>query len=280
MATQRDNPWDHPEWHGLAREASLATGLICTGVNGLGRATYADLGPYYVALFGISNGVERLGKLVFVVDHRLTHGTFPDSAALRGLGHRLVDIFAVVQAIESTRNLNLTFKYPTDEITDTIVESLTVFADAARGRYANFESLNGALSAHDPISYWWSHTGEAILQRHFYGSTREQKAIFNASLVDYMAKDFAAVLHHSETGEDITTMYNGSLQTAKNAIVQQYGRFYVLRLVRWMSDIFGSLTSHGAYQARDPVLFGHEEHVSTFRVTDEFLLRRKRWPLS
>ncbi|MEZ5200844.1 MAG: hypothetical protein R2742_05805 [Micropruina glycogenica] len=96
--------------------------------------------------------------------------------------------------------------------------------------------FNGALSSHDPISYWRSHTGEAILQRHL-GEYPENRKRYSTPLVDYSTKDSPQFFIIPSIGEDITTMYDGSLQTAKNAIVQQYGRFYVLRLARWMSDV-------------------------------------------
>ena len=274
------NPWDFPEWHGFARETSLSVGLICAGVNSLGRATYADLGEYYVALFGISNGVERLGKLVWAADFRLDHGRSPTDGELRKLGHKLDHIVDAVRNVERKRKLPVQYSFPEDELTGAIIESLTTFADASRGRYANFETIRGAPSPYDPVTHWWEHVVERILARHFRGTRHEERAEANATLIQGLIGESSHVLHHDETGQRISTIIGGSMRTAENGMAQKYGRYYTLRLVRWMSDVFKEVGSSCPAGTPDPVLFGHDERVRTFLVPDQFLLTRKRWPLS
>ena len=70
------------------------------------------------------------------------------------------------------------------------------------------------------------------------------------------------------------------MRTAENGMAQKYGRYCTRRMVRWMSDVFKEVGSSCPAGTPDPVLFGHDELVRTFRVPDEFLLTRKRWPLS
>ena len=64
------NPQDVPEWHSLQREAALVRHLVGSGVTSLGKASYGNkIGEYYTAFFGLSTGLERLAKLILVVDH-------------------------------------------------------------------------------------------------------------------------------------------------------------------------------------------------------------------
>lgn len=274
------NPWDFPEWHGFKRETSLASGLVCAGVNSLGRANSADhLGDYYVALFGLANGIERLGKLIWVVDFRATAGRSPTDADLRKLGHKLSEIVGAVRAISGKWGLDLKYSYPDDSMTRSVLDSLTMFADASLGRYANFETISGATSPHDPVCYWWSQVVEPILAKHFRGTERQTRAKRDAAIVEALIGKHSIVLHHDESGNCISDVWRASYHSSEDELAQTYGRFYTLRIVRWMSEVFARLTAAAPGPNGDPVLFGHSELVQTFMVSDQFLLKRKRWPL-
>lgn len=273
------DPWDYPEWHGFHREASLAAGLVCAGVNSLGRANYADLGDYYVALFGLSNGIERLGKLIWVVDFRTSQGRSPTDTELRELGHKLPKIVNAVRDIDRKAALELKYPFPDDDMTDAVLDALTMFADASRGRYANFKTIGGASSPHDPVIYWWSHVVEPILAAHFHGTARQDRAERDAALVEALIGERSIVLHLDESGQRISDVRRGSYRSSENELAQTYGRFYTLRLVRWMSEVFAELTVPVSGPTGDPALFGHHEILRTFVAPDKYLRTRKRWPI-
>lgn len=273
------DPWDYPEWHGFNRETSLAAGLVCAGVNSLGRANYADLGDYYVALFGLSNGIERLGKLIWVADFRTSQGRSPTDAELRKLGHKLPEIVNAVRDVDRKAGLELNYPFPDDHMTEAVLDALTMFADASRGRYANFETIGGASSPHDPVTYWWSRVVEPILATHFDGTARQERAERDAGQVEALIGEYSMVRHLDESGGRISDVRRGSYRSSQNALAQTYGRFYTLRLVRWMSEVFAGLTVPISGPDGDPALFGHHEIVRTFIVSDKYLRTRKRWPL-
>lgn len=275
---ERD-PWDYPEWHGFRRETSLATGLVCAGVNSLGRANYADLGDYYVALFGLANGIERLGKLIWVVDFRITEGRSPTNAELKRLGHKLPEIVNAVRAIDRKCGLDLEYPYPDDDMTKCVLDALTMFADASRGRYANFETISGASSPHDPVIYWWNQVVEPILAKHFHGTKRQKRAQLDAAILNSLIGEHSIVLHLDESGNRISDVAGGSYRTSENELAQRYGRFYTLRIVRWMSEVFVTLTAPISGPNGDPTLFGHHEIVGTFVAPDQYLRDRRKWPI-
>lgn len=275
---ERD-PWDYPEWHGFRRETSLATGLVCAGVNSLGRANYADLGDYYIALFGLANGIERLGKLIWVVDFRITEGRSPTNAELKRLGHKLPEIVNAVRAIDRKCGLDLEYPYPDDDMTKCVLDALTMFADASRGRYANFETISGASSPHDPVIYWWNQVVEPILAKHFHGTKRQKRAQLDAAILNSLIGEHSIVLHLDESGNRISDVAGGSYRTSENELAQRYGRFYTLRIVRWMSEVFVTLTAPISGPNGDPTLFGHHEIVGTFVAPDQYLRDRRKWPI-
>src|SRR5665647_2554836 len=173
----------------------------------------------------------------------------------------------------------LTYAYPDDPITTAIIDCLDLFADAGRGRYANVAALTGSTAKNDPVANWWSTVAERILERHYRGTPRESRDKENITLIEQLVGDSAQVLHHDELGHLMDDIGTASRRTAECAVAQKYGRFYTLRLVRWMSDLYGDIVWAGAYQEGIAILFGHEERVMTFRAPDHFLLTRKRWPL-
>lgn len=273
------NPWDFPEWHGFHREVSLATGLVCSGVNALGRANYANLSDYYVALFGLSNGIERLGKLIWSVEFRALHGRSPNDEELKKLGHKIPKIAKAVRGIDRKAGLTLRYPYPDDAMTDAVLDALAMFADASRGRYANFATISGVSSPHDPVTYWWEKVGEPILAAHFNGTSRQERAERDSTAVGELMGGYSLVFHLDESGKQITDVRSGSYRTAQSELVQKYGRFYTLRLVRWMSEVFTELTAPVSGPTGDPTLFGHHEILGTFVSRDTYLLNRKRWPI-
>lgn len=279
MSNSQTHPWDYPAWHGFARETDLATQLICSGANSIGQASYANLGDYYVALFGFANGIERLAKLILAADHVSTNRDTSVEAELRKFGHRLPRLIEMVRAIEHRHGIKAAYEHPQDIITTALIEALDQFADASRGRYANLATIDGKVSKHDPIAGWWTTVIEPILSKHYAGTSRETHDAKVAAWAEHVIGDSSIVLHTDECGDMITDVTAASARSSMNSVAQRYGRFYVLRLVRWMSDVYGDLVWSGAYEKRIAILFGHEERVTTFKVPDTFLLNRKRWPL-
>ena len=177
VASERSDPFTLPEWHALRREAMLVSQLIGSGATALGRASYADrLGEYYIAFFGLSIGIERLAKLILVADYAMEHeGALPDQAAVKEFGHDLTALVQETDQIVAKHGLTLGFPKPADPICWTAVDCLDAFADARRGRYANFGAIGNPSFNPDnePINRWWTRVVEPILDKHYRGKPAE-----------------------------------------------------------------------------------------------------------
>jgi hypothetical protein len=69
-----------PRWNAFAREAGIAGHSISSGLTALRQVNYAQKGLYNQAFFGLSIGLERLLKLIALIDFALlNHGTYPIS---------------------------------------------------------------------------------------------------------------------------------------------------------------------------------------------------------
>ncbi|EPK7283474.1 hypothetical protein ACTZGH_18465 [Enterobacter ludwigii] len=276
------NPWEVPEWHALGREASLVCNLIGSGATAIGRANYADkMGEYYTAFFGLSVGLERLSKLILVAHYAIENqGRMPDEKVVRKFGHKLIDLTNEVENISKKMELLLEYKMPTGKIPHKILECLDSFADARRGRYANFASLgNPSLTSDEPINKWWGEVAECILEKHYYGTTAQRRVEGDAELIDAMMSRFTMVLHTDETGNIMQDVKSSSTRTGQNVIVQKWGRYYSLTIARWLATILSELSQIACYKYNIEGFFGLNEHFYSYTVDDSFLKTRKIWPL-
>lgn len=94
----------------------------------------------------------------------------PEEKVVSKFGHRLIDLMNAADSDSTKHNLELKYARPTTSISSEIIECLDAFADARRGRYANFGSLDDPnLSQEEPIRKWWDVVAQAILQEHYLG---------------------------------------------------------------------------------------------------------------
>ncbi len=278
------NPIIKAHWKALKRESILIRQLLGSGATALGKASYADgLGKYYEAFFGLSIGLERFGKLIIVTNHAIENsGKLPTAGEIIKYGHNIKNIFNTVDGIVQKRQMTLKYTRPSDDISDSIIDCLDSFADARRGRYGNFQELGDPNfdEEFEPISQWWKSVAEKIMQKHLAGTKKEIKIHTNAADVAKLMAGIALVRFQSETGDSINDAGAASIHSGQTELVQQWGRIYSLRMVRWLSCIFEQLSSDACYKHGIDIFFGHSEFFDTYRVGDDFLKTRKNWPLN
>jgi hypothetical protein len=283
VSQSEPDPFTLPEWHALGREASLVSQLIASGVTALGRANYADeLGEYYTAFFGLSIGIERLAKLILVADYAIEHGgTLPDQTVVRKFGHKLTALIEKADQIAIKHGLTLEFPKPAHPICWGVVECLDAFADASKGRYANFEAIGNPTfdSDNEPVNRWWTKVVEPILDKHYRCKSAEAGVRQWAATVQAVIGSSSIVRHINEQGVKMTNIATASERTGQTKWARKYGRFYTLTVVRWLSNIFDGLIDEAAYGKRISALFGHNEMFQTYLVPNSFLLSYQRWPL-
>lgn len=279
----RQNPLSQPEWRALHREATLVSQLIGAGITALGRASYASgFGEYYTAFFGLSIGIERLAKLILIADYVLDNaGKLPSQAVVRKYGHRLATLVTEADRIATKHALKLQYPKAVGPIPTAIVHCLDTFADASKGRYANFEALGNPSfnPADEPVAKWWREVIELILDKHYRGTRVEAGVKARAQVIDAMIGGVSSVNFLDESGGSLDAVLAASERTGQTKWAQRYGRFYTLSTVRWLSEIFAELTRTNGYAVGFEVLFGHYEFFNTYTVNDTFLLNRKTWPL-
>lgn len=265
------------EWRALQREAQLAAEQIATGVTTLGKANHAQPGLYSQAFFGLSIGLERLGKLIVITNHAIENsGSFPSDNDLRQIGHDLRKILSKCERIGKTVDPERLYAArPTELIHEGIEETLSEFATVSR--YYNLNHITGGASNQvDPIAMWWDKVGMPICERHYSAQQQKRdaaKACINTSLLG----ECSTVLHYLEDGTEVNNVNDFVGHAGATAIVQKYGRVYTLQIVRWLASILFELSHHGAYVKRIEPLLGLHEPFALFGNDDRFLRRRRTW---
>lgn len=254
--------------------------LIGSGATALGRASYADkMGEYYTAFFGLSVGLERLAKLILVVNHAISNrGAMPAESVVRQYGHKLADLMDAANEVALKHSLKLDYARPANPISAKIIECLDSFADASRGRHANFAALGDPnLGKDEPIRKWWREVAELILKEYYYGRPAQERVEGRAKVIDALMSPVSSVLFIDEAGDMMQDVLTSSVRAGQTELVQRYGRYHALTVVRWLSEVFSEL-------ARSPsctdAFYGVWEYFQTYTVDDTFLKTRKNWPLS
>lgn len=273
------SPLNDPLWQALAREAEFSVQLICAGANDISRADFTNQSRYTTAQFGLSNGIERLGKQILMADNLIEHSKPLTDRELRDKGHSISEILDEVQQVQVRRDIRLTYERPADQIATNVVDCLNIFADARRGRYANFKSMQGNQSPDDSVKYWWSRVCEPILEKHFRNTRLEKYANENPCTVGQMINSISETTLFHENGSIVTVASDAAFMAYERKATQRWGRYYSLSQARWMGELFTELTRDLGYTPGFEFFFGHYEYLQTLLVTNQYLLKRKTWPL-
>lgn len=262
-----------PQFNALSREAGIAAAAIGQGINGISNATYAEKGYYHYAFFNLSIAFERLGKLIYLLDHLLTNDAYPTDAQLRHLGHRLTDLIDRAKETRTRRDLG-TEAFPNDSISAGIVETLSGFATATR--YYNLDFLVGGRSAamSEPIAAWHERVGMPILAA-YYSDRQRVKDEAEAKAIGALLDQVSMVRHTAEDGSAITSWTAGAIETGKIKILQRYSRMYCLRIVRFLCVNLIELQYEVMKTHHEIPHFG--DFFGIFRNDDAYFLRRKTW---
>ena len=282
MSNEKE-PWEIPAWHSIRRESVLVRHLIGSGATALGRANYADqTGEYYTAFFGLSIGLERLAKLTLVADHAISNaGAMPAEKLIRNYGHKLIDLLDAADEVGAKHSLTLRYSRPTSAVSKKIIDCLDAFADAARGRYANFAALGDPnLTQAEPIRKWWGDVAELILKEHNYGRSVQKRVESRAHVVDALMSPISLVHYFNESGDAMQEVLTASIRTGQTEQVQKYGRYYALTIVRWLAELFSKAARSASDTHRVHAFHGAWEHFQTYTLGDDFLKSRKNWPLN
>lgn len=142
------------EFRMLIQEARLTQASLLSGLEFLRKADYDQPGTFYAAFFQLSIGLERLFKLVIILDHK-AHNKLqnPSDNQLRALGHELSSAYQRCQGIAAPTSAQVPQWFDPDTLEGQLLALLAEFA--AGSRYYNLDQLAGAGRHEDPLALWY-----------------------------------------------------------------------------------------------------------------------------
>ena len=269
--------WDAKQL-ALVREAAIAGHSLSGGLSALSKANYAQDGLYGHAFFGLSVGMERTLKLIFILDMLINDNRFPADKELRGFSHNLVELFEKAEEIRVRHAIK-----PASLVSKGVERSIIVFLSsfAESTRYYNLDFLTDSKKVSkgvkDPIAEWFTVVGERIFAKHLT-PRRRAEIEHNAKVIGKLMGDYAHVAHTAEDGSALNTARDASYQAGLNKTLQKYGTFYCARICRYMYVILSSLHRISMSDVKLLQIPFLDELYYPFDNEDSYLIRQKTFP--
>lgn len=268
------------EFKALLNEAHFTKELLGIGVTQLYKANYTTKGIYYLAFTSLTTGLERMTKLCFILDYYIEHnGVFPEESYIRPFGHKINLLFQKCREIAKTRKLSFDFTYQLDDIIyQNILDILNDFAQSS-GRYYNLNTLfQSNLNKVDCLKRWHEEVDD-LIYRDCVTSRKKQKINNNATMIHELFGSFMMVSHLDETGDRLDNVMSASSKTGIWEAVAPYRQLYVLRIIRYLTEILGELGFRAQQiSITDSIdIPDFLEIFALFYNSDSYLRSRKTW---
>jgi hypothetical protein len=262
----------------LLDEGTLAAELLCAGVTTLRTATTPKRGLYELALFNLSIGLERVCKLAVLIDYYISNNSrFPTNELLKNsYGHDLDKLFPAVAKVVADRKITADYtERPQSEIHDAIISTLAQFAKTTR--YYNLDSLTGGKAARlqSGSAAWVGGVGRLILKKH-YSPRKQIKDVLEAQELQASMGHIVSGIRFDEAGNSIDSLEQGLIHGAEVRVIQKFGQFYCLQLIRYLAAVLEELRSIAHCDGFQDIPFFGE--VFAWFINDDAMLKsRKTW---
>jgi hypothetical protein len=260
----------------LNREAELAKRLLCSGLTALRKATPTRPGIYYVAFFGLSIGLERLAKLVWLIDECIArNGAFPTDKDLKAIRHDIRALLDKANAIQAKQNLTASDTLACDALSILLIKFLSNFAEATR--YFNIDVIVGGKSSGlgDPVKSWHDQVGATILAAPRV-KAKEKKWQKQATSVSG-ALSPAIVFAVAAGGTLLTSVSSLSLSEQQAAEINKQAQWKLLSIIRFLAKLAINL-SEAACSGGFKFVPNLSDHFGFFCGDDAIIRRYRTWP--
>ena len=181
---------------------------------------------YYVAFFNYSTGLERLLKVLLLLDSWHRNQKFLTNAELKAYGHDIVELHNKVNNMVKEYGAECKSELQADEVDNGILEFLSAFAE--KSRYFNLGSLGGAHGLEDPLGVWYDLLRQ-IYEKDIPARLRLPDADENEILVDHIEGNACRKL--TREGATLQTETEGHLDERKMTLALPEMRWRLVKLL-------------------------------------------------
>lgn len=257
----------------ISQEAHLSQALLGAGTTSIRRSSSGAPGRMYEAFFGLSQGIERIGKLILVADHYARSGAFMPTGEVERYRHDLRRLVRAIEDIASSRGVSLDDAPSANAGSKAVVRFLTKFAETDRYYNLNRLSQGDSVTIDDPIARWVQLIRAEAPQRRASPARARQEAM-NRSLARYMDENvpLAILDFTSLSGAALNSYEEMTVQTQLDEWLAIEGMLLAIRPIRFLSHTIASFD----YARGLPVF---TEFFDDWMMPDSYLRRRRRFPL-
>jgi len=236
----------------LQDEGYLIYSSLTYGLTQIRNGVITDKGSIYAALFNTGIGIERLQKIVYIIDYMFENELrAPDEKQIRKFGHELDEDDLIVKIISFLSNFN------------------------NGTRYYNFNNLK-LQKGSNPIREWCE-----IL---FYAGTKnisKKKMESIMKMSSELGLKLSEVAISVRRGSDEYTLSHEEMLSATQ-IQTEASKYVVKSILEFLSE-YRSLLSRMCHKAyflgvHEPVIPQMQEFLDWVAPEPEFCLRKKKWP--
>lgn len=261
----------------LIREAAISGNLLSVGLSALKKTNFTKLGLYGEGFFSLSMGLERLLKIVCLLDWFITNNRFPSDQEMRCFGRDIEDLFARVDDIRQKHKVRNDALIPPDSIEHELFRYISNFSMSTM--YFNMDFFTAGPKAgrsDDPVSEWFDPVASKIFAKHLLDKQRA-KISHHAALVDELTENLSLVGMKSSIKakpQDIE-----AAQQELNKVLQKYVAFYCARICRYLYEILVVVTRAAQSTTAAVEIPSLDGLFFPFETDDASLLSRKTFPM-
>ena len=138
----------------LQNEGFLMQGCFKSSLRGLRQASSAEPGQFYSVFFNYVIGLERLLKIILMLDRWHDKREFPDNKQLQDYGHKVDKLYQFVRPLFPKYKVEWKTNWELDAINGDLLIFLASFANGSR--YFNLNQLTEPTNnqGENPIYRW------------------------------------------------------------------------------------------------------------------------------
>lgn len=261
----------------LIREAAISGNLLSAGLSALKKTNFTKLGLYGEGFFSLSMGLERLLKIVCVLDWFLTNNRFPSDQEIRGFGRDIEDLFARVEDIRQKHKVRNDAPIAAGSIERELFHYVARFSMSTM--YFNMDFFTGGPKAgrsDDPVSEWFDPVASMIFAKHLLDKQRA-KISHNAALVDELTENLSLVGIKLQVKAKPAEVE--AAQQELNKVLQKYVAFYCARICRHLYEVLVVVTRLAQSSTAAVEIPSLDGLFFPFETDDASLLARKTFPM-
>ena len=261
----------------ILRELKVAKDLLNSGITTIGNANQEHMGLYYSAFTDLSQGLERLMKVIIILRSLSETNKLPTKKEIQSFSHNLEALYR--ECANLGLKLNIVDDLGDREVITKMINVLDKFAsDPDNGRYYNISMIlcgDKPLDKmpDDCIKDWSLEVDEYLIKHHVCNRTKKKNHSKADSIVPILDKN-AIIEMDGELGPVIGSQAFVDGNT-RYLLSNQLRMFFLAKLVRYLSKILGAQTD--VIRGLDSEVPDYGEIFRYYLTEDKYLRRKRRY---